>query len=149
MIEDKIQWVFYPEILCDSHTYIPSWDFLIHCIFPLWKIKKNTTFGGKKCLSFSFTHLWWSPRSLQLSVNIMVTWTSDAWSEQFNKTWNPIMNRAIRQNEIDLHYTTEIKLGIYLSELSNIMSCLIFFYCFLWEQSFILRKPHLGQRSRF
>lgn len=56
-------------------------------------IKTNVT------LSFAFpsTHLWWSPRSLQLSVNIMVTCTSDAWSEQFNQTQNLI--RKIEQNE--------------------------------------------------
>lgn len=27
-----------------------------------------------------YSHLWWRPRSLQLSVSIMVTWISEAWS---------------------------------------------------------------------
>lgn len=38
----------------------------------------------KAAYEVSVTHLWWRPRSLQLSVSIMVTCTSEAWSTESN-----------------------------------------------------------------
>lgn len=40
--------------------------------------------ASRKQHMVAVTHLWWRPRSLQLSVSIMVTCTSEAWSAQSN-----------------------------------------------------------------
>lgn len=61
----------------------------------------------------SVTHLWWRPRSLQLSVSIMVTCTSEAWSAQSNTTTKSQANK----NNSQILLITTIKM---LGEPSNI-----------------------------
>lgn len=54
--------------------------------FLIWQIfaKDEVLQASRKQHVVAVTHLWWRPRSLQLSVSIMVTCTSEAWSAQQN-----------------------------------------------------------------